>query len=166
MPDTPAHSASETIHLKRWYPDHAPRQEDPNYHLFEQTKARLKAQGLWKCVIATEDCAGPCSLHHSHFEFAYANEVDVDKANELLGLHLSDDEFAKWIEQEGNLEVLCFQHHMGDFAIHRIPAADWDIVRTHKTGETPIQVVKVPGKEDQSADSHDDQRRSREESAG
>jgi hypothetical protein len=143
--DVPAHEASETIHLDRFYPDHAPRAEDPNYHLFEQAKARLKRQGLWKCVVATEDCAGPISLHHSHFEFAYANAIDVDKVNELLGLHLDDASFQEFIEGPGNLEPLCFAHHMGLLAIHRIPTADWDTVRAHKAGLHPVQVAPPEG---------------------
>ena len=134
-----AHDQHETIRLLRHYPDHGPRNGDPHYHLFEQTKARLKKHGLWKCVINTADCGGPISLHHSHFEFAYINDIDVPHAQELLGLHLSDEEFQEWIEEPGNLEPLCLRHHMGELAIHVIPTADWDIVRAHKPGTSPIQ---------------------------
>lgn len=141
MPDdtVPAHDQSETIRLLRHYPEHGPRSGDPHYHLFEQTKSRLKQQGLWKCVIDTADCDGPISLHHSHFEFAYINDIAIPQAQALFGLHLTDEEFAQWIEGPGNLEPLCFKHHMGSLAIHLIPTADWDIVRAHKPGTTPIE---------------------------
>lgn len=139
----PAHDSTETIHLRRHYEAHHPREGDPNYHLFEEAKARIKAAGKWHCVIDNEDCGGEVTLHHSHVEFAYANSIDVDKLNELLGLHLTDDEFAQWIEEPGNLEVLCSQHHLPGqrFAIHSIPAADWDIVRAHKDGTVPVEVI-------------------------
>lgn len=143
-PDVPAHSQSETVHLLRHYEAHHPRAGDPNYHLFEQAKARIKAAGLWKCVIDNEDCSGEPTLHHSAVEFAYANSVDISRLNRLLGLHLTDASFAKWIEGVGNLEVLCAAHHLPGqrFAIHSIPAADWDIVRAHKAGMVPVEVVK------------------------
>ena len=142
-PITPAHDQSETIHLTRHYEAHHPRKGDPNYHLFEEAKARLKRQGLWKCVIGNEDCKGEITCHHSAIEFAYQNSVDVQRLDKLLGLHLTDASFAKWIEGVGNLEVLCAQHHLPGqrFAIHSIPAADWDIVRAHKVGLVPVEVV-------------------------
>lgn len=143
LPDVPAHDQSETIHLRRHYEAHHPRKGDPNYHLFEEAKARIKAAGLWKCAIGNEDCAGEITMHHSHVEFAYGPSVDVNRLNKLLGLHLNDASFARWIEQPGNLEVLCANHHLPGhrFAIHSIPAADWDIVRVHKQGEVPVEVV-------------------------
>ncbi len=133
----------QTIHLRRHYEAHHPRSSDPNYRLFEQAKARLKAQGLWKCVIGNADCAGEITLHHSVVEFAYQNSIELPALDKLLGLDLNDDEFAKWIEGVGNLEVLCAQHHLPGqrFAIHDIPAADWDIVRAHKAGTVPVEVV-------------------------
>lgn len=144
-PLVPAHDQAQTVHLLRHYEPHHARKGDPNYHLFEEAKARLKAAGKWHCVIGNEDCGGETTLHHSHAEFAYGPSVDVDRLNELLGLHLTDDEFARWIEEPGNLEVLCANHHLPGhrFAIHDIPAADWDIVRVHKKGLVPVEVVSA-----------------------
>lgn len=139
-----AHVETETIRLVRTYPDHAPRQEDPGYKVFERAKARIKAAGKWHCVIANEDCSGPTSLHHDLIEFAYANDVDLGELNKLLGLHLTDDEFVAFINEPGQLEPLCFAHHMGPLAIHRIPAADWTIVRVHKAGVHPVEIVSAP----------------------
>ncbi len=142
-PDVPAHDQLETIKLRRHYEAHPARDGDPNYHLFEEAKARLKKQGLWKCVIANEDCGGEITLHHSYVEFAYAPMIDIDRLNALLGLHLDDATFAQWIEQEGDLEVLCANHHLPGhrFAIHDVPYADWTVVRTHKVGLVPVEVV-------------------------
>ena len=142
MTDVPAHDQRQVIHLLRHYEPHHPRQGDPNYHLFEEAKTRLKRQGLWKCIIANEDCGGETTLHHSIVEFAYGPMVDLDRLNALLGLHLDDASFQLFIEEVGNLEVLCANHHLpgNKVPIHDIPAADWDIVRAHKPGMNPVQV--------------------------
>jgi hypothetical protein len=138
---TDAHDQHQRISLIRHYPDHQPRADDPNYHLFDQAKARIKRQGLWRCALDDADCDGQLELHHSHVEFAYANLIDIPRLDQALGLHLTDDtDFQAWIESPGNLEVLCKQHHTGVLGIHLIPTADWDTVRVHKTGADPIRV--------------------------
>lgn len=105
---TAAHDQSMTIHVLAHVPEHAPREDDPHYHLFEQAKTRLKRQGLWKCAINDDLCGGQLELHHSHVEFSQANAVDPAKIEKALGLHFDDDEaFQAWIESPGNLEVLC-----------------------------------------------------------
>ena len=142
MTDVPAHVQRTTVRLIRHYPDHQPRQDDPHYKLFEVTRQRMKRQGLLTCAIGDADCDGQIELHHSHFEFAYVNDVDLDAANKLLGLHLSDEEFAEFIEGPGNLEPLCKAHHTGVFGVHLIPVADWDIVRAHTAGTDPVQVER------------------------
>src|SRR2546430_14838838 len=104
---TEAHDQRLTLHLVTHVPAHEPREDDPHYHLFEQVKARMKRQGLWKCVIADEYCSGNVELHHSHIEFSQAAGIDLDRVNQALGLHLTDDEdFQKWVESPGNLEAL------------------------------------------------------------
>lgn len=142
--DVAAHEVHETIHLlRRWSPHHT-RKGDPYYPLFEAAKRKIKAAGLWKCAISNADCAGPLTLHHEYVEFADQNSVDVDQLNTLLGLHLQGDEFQKWIESPGNLEVLCTQHHLPGqrFAVHTIPSADWTLVRVHSKGIIPVEVEK------------------------
>jgi hypothetical protein len=140
MSNTPAHKQTQTIRLLRAYPSHEPRAQDPNYAEFEQVRARLKAQGLLKCIVNNADCSGGPQLHHTHVEFAYQNAVDVPTLDKLLGLSLTDADFAQWVESPGNLEVLCEAHHVGILGIHMIPTADWDIVRVHLPGFNPVQV--------------------------
>ena len=141
MSITPAHDQTQSIRLLRAYPAHEPRADDPNYAEFEQVRARLKAQGLLKCIIANEDCSGGPQLHHTHVEFAYQNAVSVTLLDALLGLSLTDADFAQWVESPGNLEVLCEAHHVGLLGIHMIPSADWDIVRVHVPGFHPVEVA-------------------------
>lgn len=142
-----AHDQMLTLHIRQHIEDHAPREDDPRYHLFEAAKSRLKAQGLWKCVIDDELCEGRPELHHTHVEFSEANAVDEGKVGRALGLHFdSDEEFQDWIESPGNLEVLCVAHHRSRFGIHVLPEPLWQAVRFHKQGlEAPAQFV--PAKE-------------------
>jgi hypothetical protein len=134
-PVTAAHDQMMTVHIETHVPDHAPREDDPHYHLFEQAKARLKRQGLWKCIIADELCGGEPELHHTYIEFSQINEVDPKKVQESLGLHFdSDEDFQKWAESPGNLEVLCANHHRTHYGIHVIPGPLWEALRFRMAG--------------------------------
>ena len=142
-----AHDQRLTLHLVTHVPDHAPREGDPHYHLFEQAKARLKRQGLWKCVIDDDLCDGGPELHHSHVEFSQINGVDEQKVARVLGLHFDgDEEFQAWVESPGNLEVLCRNHHTSHYGVHVVPAALWEAVRFHRAG-TPAAAEFVPATE-------------------
>jgi hypothetical protein len=134
-PVTAAHDQMMTVHIETHVPDHSPREDDPHYHLFEQAKARLKRQGLWKCIIADELCGGEPELHHTYIEFSQINEVDPKKLQEALGLHFDNDEdFQKWAESPGNLEVLCANHHRTHYGIHVIPGPLWEALRFRMAG--------------------------------
>lgn len=143
-PDGPvaAHDQKTTIHLLTHVPQHDRREDDPHYHLFEAAKARLKRQGLWKCVIADELCGGEPELHHTYIEFSQINEVDSHKVELALGLHFAvDEDFQAWAESPGNLEVLCRNHHISHLGIHEIPAPLWEAIRFHKAGTAPAAEV-------------------------
>ena len=132
------HDQMMTVHILTHVPEHAPREDDPHYHLFEQAKARLKRQGMWKCIIDDDLCEGEPELHHTHVEFSQINQVDEKKIQEALGLHFAtDEEFQVWAESPGNLEVLCANHHRAHYGIHVIPGPLWEALRFHKTGTGP-----------------------------
>jgi hypothetical protein len=132
---TDAHDQLMTIHILSHVPEHAPRAEDPHYHLFERAKARLKRQGLWKCIIDDELCEGGPELHHTFVEFSQINETDPAKVERALGLHLEDDEaFQQWVESPSNLEILCAGHHRAHYGIHVIPGPLWETLRFHRAG--------------------------------
>jgi len=138
MTDVAAHEQAMTLHIVASVPDHAPREADPHYKLFEQTKARLKRQGLWKCVLDDHYCGGVPELHHSHIEDSQINASDFERVNRALGLHLADDEeFQAWCQGPGNLEVLCSNHHRTHFGIHMIPGPLWEPMRYRKAGIEP-----------------------------
>jgi hypothetical protein len=136
---TAAHEQMRTLHILQRVPAHARREDDPHYHLFEQAKARLKRQGLWKCIINDGLCAGGPELHHTFIEFSEINETDPVKVQQALGLHFeSDDEFQAWIEGPGNLEVLCRAHHTAAYGIHMLPEPLWNAVRFQRDGEPAV----------------------------
>jgi hypothetical protein len=142
-----AHRQAMTLHILSHIPDHAPREDDPHYHLFEQAKARLKRQGLWKCMIGDDMCDGQPELHHTWVEFSQINEVDPKKIEQALGLHFDDDEdFQAWAESPGNLEVLCVAHHRAHYGIHMIPGPLWEAIRFRKAGTEPAAEF-VPAKD-------------------
>jgi hypothetical protein len=145
---TDAHKQKLNLHLAVSIPEHEPRESDPHYHLFNQAKARIKRQGLWKCVVNDDLCSGGPELHHSHIEFSQINTMDPKKVEEAFGLHFENDEdFQVWIESPGNLEVLCESHHRTHYGIHSIPAPLWEAVRFRKEGtDAAAEVVKEEDK--------------------
>jgi hypothetical protein len=139
----PAHERMMTIHLREHVEDHAPREGDPHYHLFERAKARLKRQGLWRCIVDDELCGGGPELHHTHIEFSLINAVDPRKVERALGLHFDDDEdFQAWAESPANLEVLCANHHRSRYGIHMLPGPLWEATRLKRDGvKAPAEFV-------------------------
>lgn len=132
---TDAHKEQLNLHLAVSTPEHEPRESDPHYHLFNQAKARIKKQGLWKCIINDDLCSGGPELHHSHIEFSQVNNMDQHKIEQAFGVHFeNDEEFQAWIESPGNLEVLCEAHHRTTFGIHAIPDPLWQAIRFRKNG--------------------------------
>lgn len=150
-PVTAAHDQMMTIHVETHVPDHSPREDDPHYHLFEQAKARLKRQGLWKCIINDDLCGGEPELHHTFIEFSQINDVDPAKLQEALGVHFDNDEdFQKWAESPGNLEVLCANHHRTHYGIHVIPGPLWEALRFRLVGtEAPAEFVTADEAKDE-----------------
>ena len=135
---TDAHDQRLTLHLLCHIPAHEPRESDPHYHLFNAAKQRLKKAGLMKCAIPDCKFPGPLELHHEKIEYSLQGGVDIDKFNELYGLHLDGDEaFRQYIESEGNLEILCAVHHRTHMGIHSLPGPLWGAIRVWKSGLQP-----------------------------
>ena len=157
---TLAHDQMLTVHILTHVPEHSPREDDPHYHLFEQAKARLKRQGMWKCIINDDLCDGEPELHHTHVEFSQINQVDEKKIMQALGLHFdTDEDFQKWAESPGNLEVLCANHHRAHYGIHVIPGPLWEALRFHKTGTGPAaEFIPADGVEAASAGLGEDEK--------
>jgi hypothetical protein len=135
-----AHTTTQHLTLVEVFPDHSARTEDPHYHVFNETRRRLKRLGKLKCWIDNADCSpGPIELHHSLVEYSLANIVDVEHFRELypeFGVE-DDDSFLDWVNSEGNLLPLCVQHHRGVLGIHSVHYSGWIVQRVMKDGITP-----------------------------
>ena len=144
---TDAHKEQLNLHLAVSTPEHEPRESDPHYKMFNAAKARIKKQGLWKCIINDDLCSGGPELHHSHIEFSQINNMDEHKIEQAFGLHFENDEdFQAWIESPGNLEILCTSHHRTLYGIQSIPAPLWETFRYRKAGTEPAaeHITKEP----------------------
>lgn len=144
-PSVPAHTQRTTIHLLETIQEHAPRDNDPHYHLFMAAKRRIAAAGLMRCAIPDCTFPGPMELHHSRCEYSEQGGVDLVKFNAYYGLHLADEEeFKCYIEGEGNLEVLCPTHHRTHLGVHVLPGPFWDVLRVWKSGIPPPAEAVFP----------------------
>ena len=94
-----------------------------------------------KCAIDSDYHFGQMEVHHSKVEFAHIPDVDIDKFNRLYGLRLNDTDFAKYIEEEGNAEVLCTLHHRGQEGVHSLPEPEWNALRVAKDPKQMIVAV-------------------------
>jgi hypothetical protein len=121
------HLQRTTLHIVECVPGHEPREGDPHYHIFNQTRDRLKRRGLLKCWVGNGDCAGQIELHHDKVEFSLQNGVDLTRFEEAFPEFTgkTDEEFRAWIEGEGNLLPLCKIHHTGILGVHVLPYPIW-----------------------------------------
>lgn len=132
---TAAHVEHVRMLMALAYPEHDPREHDPHYHFFNAARRRMKEKGLLVCAIKTPiHSPGPIELHHDKVEYSLQNGIDLDKFNELYGLHLDDEGFKQFIEEEGNLEPLCALHHRGAIGVHSMLAPQWNAYRVWKDG--------------------------------
>jgi hypothetical protein len=124
------------------YPDHAPREGDPQYKDFNayHRKTRKTARCHVGQRIGYESCkdaqGNPCppagdsqpglELHHAHIEFALLNGVSLT-ALEMDYPGVSDPEsVGKWVESAENLRWLCVHHHRGLAGAHKVAHSDWE----------------------------------------
>ena len=139
---TEAHDQNLTFNVIAHIPEHAPREHDEHYHLFDAAKKRIKKAGLWVCAINDDLCGGQMELHHSHIEYSQINNIDPARVEKYFGLHFEDeDDFYEFIHGPGNLEVLCTNHHRTHFGVHVIPAPLWEALRFRKIGSAPAVEV-------------------------
>ncbi len=134
---TPAHTQQQTDRFVLYYPDHAPRQDDPHYAAFNAARKRILAAGIGCWICGSKDLL---ELHHSGVEFAAASGVDLAKfeADYPEFKIENEDEFLAWVESEGNLQVLCSLHHRGPCnGIHHLPHPNWKLQQFWKDGITP-----------------------------
>jgi hypothetical protein len=141
--DEGAHYLRRTLAEVIAYPEHGPREGDPNYHIFNAAKHHLVhvlGVGCWigGATLAqvkaglpeVHRCHGAKQLeaHHAVAEFAGLNEIDWRKVAvdfPTVGIH-SDDDFLRFAESEGGLMILCDKHHRAPAqGIHSVTYPAW-----------------------------------------
>lgn len=129
-----AHEQHITNRYTIAYPAHEPREDDPHYRDFEAYRRRARTDpALYVCQFAKDrggdtsecDVDRPLELHHSHIEFALANEVDLMLLERDYPGISDRDRLGAWIESAANLMFYCAKHHRGHGGIHHASAADW-----------------------------------------
>jgi len=140
---TPAHKQAFTHRYFVSYPDHAPRQDDPNYTDFNayHTRTRPTARCSLGATVGFDQCkdaqgnpapaptAGEqpgLELHHAHIEFALENEVDLSLLEADYPGVSNPSEVGAWVESAANLIWLCAWHHRGAGGVHNASASDYE----------------------------------------
>jgi hypothetical protein len=142
-----AHTQTETVTIRRYFPDHTPREGDPHYHYFNAARKRLHEAGklvCWVCGKGEGDPHNPIELHHTMVEYALQNEFDIARFEQdypEFGI-MSDEDFFRWVEQDDhNLTALCAEHHTGLLGIHRMDYPTWQAIKYEKAGLPPAGEV-------------------------
>jgi hypothetical protein len=146
-----AHTQTETVTIRRYFPDHTPRADDPHYHYFNAARKRLHDAGkliCWVCGKGEGDPHNPIELHHTMVEYAIQNAIDIPRFEEAypeFGI-MSDEDFFRWVEQDDkNLTALCMAHHTGLLGIHRLDGPTWNGLKFEKAGSPPSgEVIPTP----------------------
>lgn len=141
MTDVPAHRQVFTNRYIVAYAEHEPRAKDPHRRDFEEWKRRQKESGHWRCHWADEidddsecDHEHPLEAHHSHIEFALANNVSLEHLEHLYPGISDPGQVGAWIDSDANLVLLCAYHHRSFAGIHHLDAAMWEAAKVLRPG--------------------------------
>lgn len=122
------------------YPEHDPRSASATYRRTHQHLIYELDTPCWICGIRHSDVAcfddpalrrhWQLETHHFNVEWASQNGLDLERLM-LDWPDLSDrDKVAEWVDSEGNMLVLCAQHHRaGRTGIHAITYPAWRLQR-------------------------------------
>ena len=111
------------------YPKHEPREASAIYrrthhHLIYELDAPC-----WVCGIR-HSTDGQMETHHSHFEWASQNGLDLEKVTADWPSITDRAKLAEWVDGEGNMLVLCAAHHRAQHTgIHMISYPAWLLQR-------------------------------------
>src|SRR6185437_5279949 len=128
---TDAHLVTRTLTESIWYPEHAPRKASKEYVQVHHHLIYELDEACWICGIKRSQ-GGKMETHHDELEWALANAVnpflvvkDVDPQR-VLTADSADAWLRQWLDSEGNMLVLCEDHHRhGLVGIHMITYPAW-----------------------------------------
>jgi len=135
------HSLRRTLEEVAWYPPHDPRKASAEYRRVHHRLVYEMDERCWICGI-THSAGGAMETHHSELEWAAEQAFENDP--EMLAALVADfelklskpEELRKWLDSEGNMLVLCAEHHRGArTGIHSITYPVWKLQRyQHRDG--------------------------------
>jgi hypothetical protein len=125
------HDQTITHHYIVHFPEHFPREGDPNYKDFNAFHRKYSKTA--KCSIGEHrndfsECTVdlPLELHHAHIEFSLQNGVDL-KWLEVDYPGVSDpDSVGAWVETGANFIWYCQGHHRGAGGVHSASSSDFE----------------------------------------
>jgi hypothetical protein len=151
--DVAAHTQKVSHSYVVHYPEHAPRQGDPNYVDFNafhrkwgptarcayalhatlagdadptrQTSSPFRLIGPGE-VLAGCDTTHPMELHHAHIEFSLQQGVDLRLLEKDYPGVSDPNQVGAWVESGDNFTWLCTYHHRGPGGAHTAAASDYE----------------------------------------
>jgi hypothetical protein len=145
------HIQHDTVEEYAFYPEHEGRKES---HEFKESKKRLKEDGYYKCWIC--DSTEKLESHHI-LEWAFSNDIDLQKAQEMLKIldfygYSNSNEFQdksiESLDDVRNQLILCEKHHRHKLCgIHHITFPFFISQKCTKEG-----VQTIPQSEDELKD--------------
>lgn len=132
-----------TLHELILIPNHEPREDDPfaaEYRAARHHAIDVLDTPCWICGIR-KSTGGKMESHHGIIEWSLANAIDPKKlAISYPEFDISDESsFLKWLDSEGNLVILCEQHHRGFNGIHSITYPPFQAQRYVKDSVTIVE---------------------------
>lgn len=129
-----AHRMSRTLTEVCWYPDHDPRAASAEYEKVHHHLVYELDEPCWVCGIRQSQLTDGehMETHHWHVEWALANAMDPAKLlADFPDMGTADDpHLREWLDSEGNMLVLCPQHHRhGLTGIHMVTYPAWQAQR-------------------------------------
>ena len=131
---------NRTLHEIAWYPPHDPRRASSEYRRVHKKLVYEMDEPCWICGIR-HSTGGKMETHHSELEWAAEQAFEGDPI--MLAKLLVDIKFTvgepedlrKWLDSEGNMLVLCDEHHRGPYTgIHSITYPVWKLQRYQHQG--------------------------------
>ena len=111
------------------YPPHDPRKASSEYRRIHKRLVVTMDEPCWICGIRHSE-GGAMETHHAHVEWAAVNGIDLDLIIRDFPEIRDTVTLRHWLDSEGNMLVLCEQHHRGSrTGIHSITYPAWLLQR-------------------------------------
>lgn len=112
-----------------FYPAHDPRKASAEYTRVHHHLVVELDEPCWICGIRHSQ-GGAMETHHDEIEWAAVNGVDLKLVMRDFPQLTDAAKLREWLDSEGNMLVLCAQHHRGSrTGIHMVTYPAWKLQR-------------------------------------